>query len=361
MKFLAFLFIVFSSIIGCTTQSTPIEEDPKSLRGSLGAIEVNIELATIKPFKYYIHTTGKITPQYQVEVRAKATGIVKQLHVSNGQTANTRGALLALANDQQQLAVEKAMIQLKEKQITYESDIIAFGDEAALSNTRGETIKDNIRHNSGLATAQVNLKEAQLALSYTKISSEISGVVSNLEIQTGNEVKAGDIICTVYSPNKLLIETEVLESEIGKLQIGQKADLQTIANPYKVYAATMIEINPSVDEKTGLVKIKLMIDSSQGLLPGMNASVVIKVPYNNHIIIPKEAIVLRSGKPVIFNMEDNLAKWNYVTLGNENGKEVEILEGLKEGQQVIVSNNLQLAHDAPVKTEIDQRNQEKNL
>ena len=355
------LLVILSVVIGCSTQSTPLEEDPKSLRGSLGAIEVNLEQATVKPFEYYIHSSGKIAPIHKVEVRAKTTGIVEKLNISNGQFVNRRGILLALEHDQQQLAVEKAMIQLKEKQITYESDIIAFGDEAALSNMRGEIIKDNIRHNSGLATSEVSLKEAQLALSYTKISSEISGVVSNLKIQVGNEIKAGDIICTVYSPDKLLIETEVLESEIGKLQIGQQADLQTIANPYKVYTAIVSEINPSVDVKTGMVKIKLAIEEPEGLLPGMNASVVIKVPYNNQIIIPKEAIVLRSGKPVVFTMEDNLAKWNYVTLGNENGKEVEILEGLKKDQQVIVSNNLQLAHDAPVKTEIDQRNQEKNL
>ena len=348
MKILFLRAAIFLLFVGCTTQSTPLEEDPKSLRGSLGAIEVNLEQATVKPFEYYIHTVGKITPQHQVEVRVKTTGIVKLLRVSNGQIVNTRGTLLALENDQQLLAVEKATTQLNVSRIKYESDLVAFGDESDLNDTRGETIKDNIRHNSGLATSEVSLKEAQLALSYTIISSEISGVVSNLEIQTGNEVKAGDIICTIYSPDRLLIETEVLESEIGKLQIGQKADLQTIANPYKVYAASVIEINPSVDEKTGMVKIKLAIEKPEELLPGMNASVVIKVPYNNHIIVPKEAIVLRSGKPVVFTMEDNLAKWNYVTLGNENGKEVEILEGLKEGQQVIVSNNLQLAHDAPV-------------
>ena len=225
----------FLAISGCTPQSAHIEEDPKSLRGSLGVIEVNLEIATIKPFEYYIHTKGKITPQHQVEVRAKTTGIVKLLRVSNGQTVNTKGTLLALENDQQQLAVEKATTQLNVSRIKYESDLVAFGDESDLNDMRGETIKNNIRHNSGLATSQVSLKEVQLALSYTKISSEISGIVSNLEIQTGNEVKAGDIICTVYNPDKLLIETEVLESEVGKLQIGQRADLQTIANPYKVY------------------------------------------------------------------------------------------------------------------------------
>jgi RND family efflux transporter MFP subunit len=327
----------------------PLEVDPKSLRASLGAIEVNLEQATVKPFEYYIHATGKVSPQHKVEVRAKTTGIVEQLYLVNGQVVKKRSVLLVLAHDQQRLAVEKATTQLNISRVKYESDLLAFGDEERLNDQRGKIIKENIHHSSGMATSEVSLKEAQLALSYTEISSEISGMVSDLEIQMGNEVKIGDIICTVYNPDKLLIETEVLESEVGKLQIGQKADLQTIANPYKTYKASLTVINPSVDTETGMLKIKLAINNSQGLLPGMNASVRIKVPYNNHIIIAKEAVVLRSGKPVVFTMEDNLAKWNYVTLGNENGKEVEILEGLKEDQQVIVSNNLQLAHDAPVK------------
>jgi len=112
MKQSPIFIILLLAITGCTTQSTHLEEDPKSLRGSLGAIEVNLEQATVKPFEYYIHATGKITPQHQVVMRAKAAGIVKQLHVSNGQFVNTKGALFVLENDQQQLAVEKAMIQL---------------------------------------------------------------------------------------------------------------------------------------------------------------------------------------------------------------------------------------------------------
>ena len=65
-------------------------------------------------------------------------------------------------------------------------------------------------------------------------------------------------------------------------------------------------------------------------------------------MVAKEAIVMKSGKPVVFTEENGLAKWNYVSTGRENGKEIEILSGIKAGQNVIVSNNLQLAHDAPI-------------
>jgi hypothetical protein len=81
----------------------------------------------------------------------------------------------------------------------------------------------------------------------------------------------------------------------------------------------------------------------------MSVQITFIIPYNKNIIVPKEAVVIRSGKHVVFTAERGLAKWNYVTVGRENGKEIEIIEGLKENQAVIITNNLQLAHDAPVK------------
>ena len=80
----------------------------------------------------------------------------------------------------------------------------------------------------------------------------------------------------------------------------------------------------------------------------MNCSATITVPLQKCIVVPKQAVVMRSGKAVVFSLENDKAKWNYVTVGRDNGKEVEITEGLEPGMKVIVSNNLQLAHDAPV-------------
>lgn len=83
----------------------------------------------------------------------------------------------------------------------------------------------------------------------------------------------------------------------------------------------------------------------------MNASATILVPNEKSVIVPKSAVVIRNGKAVIFTYEAGLAKWNYVVVGRDNGKEVEILDGLVEGMKVIINNNLQLAHDSPVKEE----------
>ena len=80
----------------------------------------------------------------------------------------------------------------------------------------------------------------------------------------------------------------------------------------------------------------------------MNARAVIRAPQNNNLVVPKEAVVYRSGRPVVFTIENNEAIWNYIEVGKDNGREIEVLDGIQADQTVITSNNVQLAHQAPV-------------
>src|SRR5690606_4084492 len=87
------------------------------------------------------------------------------------------------------------------------------------------------------------------------------------------------------------------------------------------------------------------------LFPGMNCTAEIKILLTETLVVPKEALVIRNGKNVVFTLENGKARWNYVVAGRQNGEEVEILEGLSNGQKAITTNNLQLAHETPVNEE----------
>ena len=80
----------------------------------------------------------------------------------------------------------------------------------------------------------------------------------------------------------------------------------------------------------------------------MNVRVSIYRSLGKQLVVPKTAVVLRSGKKVVFTLSSGKAVWNYVQTGLENATHCTILEGLKEGDTVIVSGNINLAHEAPV-------------
>jgi hypothetical protein len=84
------------------------------------------------------------------------------------------------------------------------------------------------------------------------------------------------------------------------------------------------------------------------MIDGMNARVRVSKNLGKRLVVPKSAVVLRSGREVVFTLEEGKAMWNYVTTGIENLDSREILEGLTAGQTVITDGNENLAHQTPV-------------
>ncbi|GCC50870.1 efflux RND transporter periplasmic adaptor subunit [Chryseotalea sanaruensis] len=331
--------------MACGSKAEVTEQDPASLRGQVPPTEVEVTKAIKKPFEYLIRTSGKIEAEKELDIVLKVDGTINQLNIKNGDQLKAGQLLATLDNQRYKLDLDKAEIQLREKKISYEDQLIGFKsqDEAKL-----KIIQENIRFSSGLAAAENAYEQAHYIYNNSLIKAPISGIVSNLNFKEGSSVKNGDVLCNIYQPNNLVVSCDILESEAFMLAKTQPASVQSLFEKDKIYDAKVKLINPRVDNKSGMLNVKISITSSAKLYPGMNVSVTIKVPSQNNIVLPKEAVIVRSGKQVVFTEEGGLAKWNYVTTGRENGKEIEILGGLKENSNVITTNNLQLAHDAPV-------------
>ncbi len=108
-------------------------------------------------------------------------------------------------------------------------------------------------------------------------------------------------------------------------------------------------------EKNGTIKIKAQIyNKSNRLLDGMNVKVLIKTLIKNQLVVPKTAVLLRQNKEVLFRYKSGLAYWTYVKTLYENSTSFSIIANkdrgaeISEGDTVIVSGNLNLAHESKV-------------
>ena len=311
---------------------------------------VNIAIAEKKAFEYLVHSQGKIEPKEEVSIRFNIQGILSKVNKKNGAYIK-KGEILAMLDDKQQrLSVRKAQLTLIEKQIAYNDLLIQFKGEYSEESELSKEVVNNLKVKSGLLQAELSLEEATLGLENMLLRAPFSGVISDMTNREGDLILSGDVFCILYNPNILTIKAQILEDDLDEIIKGQKADIKVLSYSRKTFGAVLTEINPRVNDN-GLINIKLELLQSDKLLPGMNASVVIKVPKKDNIIVPKDAVVVRSGRKVIFTVQEGHAKWNYVVTGMENGTEVEIPEGIKVNDSVITTNNLQLAHDAPVKVE----------
>ena len=345
-------------IIFCLLFAFACNEKEKSTEGAIvnnrserDPTAVKVAVSTTKPLDYIINTAGKVISFRSIELKSSASGIVEKVMIENGQRTVKGESLIILVDDKEKIALERAKINLTESQLKYENEFISYegGDKGKKVSPE---IIENLRISSGLKKAELDLKEAELNYRNKAIKSPFSGVIADFSVVPGQYINNGEKLGILNDDRALGVEINLLEIDYSLLKKGYKASIEPIGSAGMEFEGVITNINPIVDEKTGLVKVTLKIPAAdRRIIPGMNVNVFLKVPGTPQVVIPKDAVLVRSGREVVFTIEDSLAKWNYVKTGKENGKEIEILEGLLSDQTVIISNNLQLSHDAPVTVE----------
>jgi membrane fusion protein, multidrug efflux system len=350
MKF-TLLLLSALRLINCKRSTPETAEEPPitASMGTAGSTEVTTGQSTYSVLAYQVQSTGRIQPQYNEVLASERSGLLLTCQARNNQAVKKDEIIATLESTNLELRREKLLVQQYNAQKEYESQLLGYeGLLKGKGPQEAEEVRKKLRAATGLAAIELDLKELEYEKQQCTIRAPVSGVLSDVKVQVGMRIKGGQELFRIHSAQDLYAEIKVLESDLPLLRNGQRAEVQALAMPDRPYAATLSEINPSVDAN-GMILIRLKILRPAGLLPGMNIEASVDVPQKKTIVVPKSAVVLRGGRPVVFTYEDGLAKWNYVTTGLDNGKAVEITEGLKAGMEVITSNNLQISHDAPVR------------
>lgn len=341
-----FLILLFSS---CQEDKEKVEEAPtESFRNEVGATVVNIATAERKTFDFLIPATGILEAGAEVLAVIEQAGYLLEVNVREGQYVKKGDIIARLDPTEAQFRLEKAKISVRNANANYESEKLGYPILFASEDVEQQAIVDEqLKAKNGIFLSEVELQEAQMAFDRSVVKAPISGQVADLKYKAGSLVGANTELCQILGTNEFILKVKVLESDISLISINQKAEVYPISNSQSALTGRVSGINPKVDE-SGLVQVSITLAANKSLLPGMNARAVIRAPQNNSLVVPKDALVYRSGRAVVFTIENKESKWNYVEVGKDNGEEVEILEGLEENSTVITSNNLQLAHQAPV-------------
>jgi membrane fusion protein (multidrug efflux system) len=338
-KFICY-FILILSLFSCKGKDNEIVD----FRGrSTNKINIKVSKIYFSSFENLVISNGKAYSIFKSEINFNTSNKLDVIKVRNGQNVSKGQLLASLENNLLKNNVEKANIELQKANNKLAEEKINYGQE----NITPTTLK-NLEIKSGVLVAKNNLERAQIEYEQTLLRAPFSGVIANLEKKQGDFITTSDIFCTIINPNALEVSFSVLENEFGFVSKGQEIEIQSFANKDSKFAGIISEINPIVD-KNGLIKIKAKVTSKNtGLLDGMNVKVFINKPLKDVLVIPKEALVLRSNREVVFTVENGLAKWNYVEIAGENNYSYAIKKGLKVTDTIIISGNLNLSHDAKV-------------
>ncbi len=342
--------------------------------------------------------TGKVTPITKVEVKSKASGIVKKLYVDYGDRVKA-GQLLCQLDKveieaqvaQSKAALEAAQANLASSQADYErAKVDAEGpDVPPLKRAYDRAIgmaKDGVVSQSSLDDAeknytmavnkqnvakaqvvvlkakiaqsqatveqdQANLKQLDEQLSYTDIVSPIDGIVLSRDVEMGDAVSSilvlgssATLVMTLGDTSEVYVKGKVDESDIGKVYLGQKARIKVESFKDKTFDGKVTKISPMGVEKDNVTtfEVRVSIQNPGGELKAemtANAEIILD-EHKNVLQIPEGAIIYDKDKKAFVDIPNPKGKDGMdkiaINIGISNGAKTEVLSGLKEGQEVVL-------------------------
>lgn len=311
------------------------------------ANEVTVMTLKRTTFNHELVSNGKVTASQYADLSFRLTSEpVAYIYVKNGETVKKGQKIAELDLFTLKNSLEKAEIALRQSELEMKDVLIGQGYAPDRMQSIPKDIVRLAEVKSGYGQSRAAYELAKFELEQAVITAPFDGVVANLETRGFNRPDGSKPFCRVIGSGGMEVAFKVLESELPLVRRGDRVEVAPFAG---TCSGTVSEINPLVDEN-GLVSVRARVNGGARLFDGMNVRVSVKRSVAGQLVVPKTAVVLRTGKQVVFTLKDGRAVWNYVTTGLENMTEYTVTgEGMEEGAQVIVTGNVNLAHESPVK------------
>ncbi len=344
--------LAFGLLFSCDNAASvvaPEEVLPASVAQS-SMIEVETVPARLAAFPIQVQTNGRIEARKKVALQIPVAGQIAHFHIETGKVVKKGALLLALDDTDQQLELAQYQFSVDDAEVAKADMLISNGGEAYVDTSVSAQRLEFINKLSGYNKALHGLEIAKRALEKTQVYAPFSGYLADVKVRSQDYLAPGQEICTLIDPGSFEVSFSLVEQSALDMKLGTSISFSPLATPNKVYRAKISAVNPMVDAQ-GLVKFYAkIVGANHRLWEGMQVHLSINRQVDQQVIVPREALVLRSGRPVVFTYDkkSGLAKWNYIEIAYENSQEIAIKEGIAPGQEVIINGNLNLDHDAKV-------------
>ena len=358
--------------------------------GKLDEIVFNVKTdkAFVDDLIIKISANGKIRANKELEVSSNISGVIDKINIYEGCLVEKGKVLIKLDDREYELAYNEAEDQIMTARVEYgllkkdlpkDSTNIKNADvfykeleelEIALKKgeiTNSEYIKQKdgldmkiiftgakrevyIRNKSGVTRATNAREKARLNLEHCELKAAFKGAIGDFDLVEGERIDAGKTLFKLFDTHLMKIDVNILENEISKIKLGNSVEILIPAIPNEEFYGDVKRISPNINSEDGTCKVEVEINNNeQKIKPGMFAKVLIETnTLKSRLLVKKEALLVRDKRNLVFVVEDSLAKWKYVKLGAENEKYMEVLDGVKKDDEVIVSGHYNLAHDSKV-------------
>ncbi len=288
-----------------------------------------------------ITVNGRVDSKNEVAVNSKAHGIVIKKHKKIGD-AVSRGAIIAQLENN----VISQNLRLSELDFAKaKKDVERFQNLASIGAV---TVRELENAQIALRTIESRIADLQDQLRNTSIISPISGIINKDYFEEGTLLSVGSNVVDIVDDKSLKMYISVTEKEVLKLKKGNKVSIITDVHPGITFTGTIDAISPKSDDQY-YYSVELILNSPQ-LQLGMFATAIFNIDKNNKntLIISRDAIVNGIKDPHVFVVRNAKAYKIPVHIGNSDGKNIEIVNGISINDTIIKSGQINLTDGVDV-------------
>lgn len=306
------------------------------------AVPVEVAAAERRTISSFIQTNGVLEAENEVDIVARTSGPIVELLAEEGMTVR-RGQLLArLDQDEIRAQLEISRVNLNDAELAYER-AKKLETEQLVSEEEYDQAKARFE------SAEAELEGNRIQLAYTGIEAPFDGLIVRRYVKFAETIGVNTPLFRISDFDPLLCPIQVPERELSRLSEGQRAYLTVEAWPDERFAARVERISPVVDADSGTVKVTLEVEARGKLRPGMFGSVYLETEtHTDALVVPKKALALESLGDIVYVASDGTAARREVRLGFRDGDSVEILDGLTDGERVVVVGQDGLSDGTPI-------------
>lgn len=309
-------------------------------KGGKGPIPVLIAEVSPQEFLDSLEALGTAQANESVEITAKISERVDKIHFSDGQTVQAGQVLVELASEESSAAEQESQVRLAEQRRQL----------ARLTGTPTATARTIIeQQHSNVQTAEAQLAAARARQQQHQISAPFAGTLGLRAVSVGNLVAPGALITTLDDLSQIKVDFSVPETFLAGLAAGQMISVRTDAVPDTEFSGKVLAVATRVDPLTRTVAVRALIPNPDGRLkPGLLLSVRLIKNRRTALAIPESALVPLRDQQFVYVIENDRARRVEVRIGSRRASDVEVLDGLKAGQQVVREGTIRLTDGSAV-------------
>ena len=315
-------------------------EAASASKAELPPVAVKVKSVALEAWQATEEVVGTVRSKQRAVIEAKVSGRVLQYLATPGQMVKS-GELLAELDVQEiraRLEQARATLDQADKEMVRYQQLIA---SHAASRQDFDTAEAKQK------VARAGLSEAETMLGYARVTAPFSGIITRKLAEVGDLAMPGKPLMEIEAPGSLRFEADLPEAILDRIKLGAKMQVKVASVP-QAFAATVSEIAPVADAVSRTFQVKFDLPAAEGLRTGQFGRVSVPVAETRVLRVPREAVLRRGQMELVFVVRDRLATLRLVKTGKTLNGGTEILSGLDEGEQLVVSEVTKLADGQPV-------------